>query len=235
MNKKKRFTISIDGFSSCGKSTFARAIAGELGYLYIDSGAMYRAVTLYCLRNGHTAGGVADKNAVLKSLPGINIGFTLNSSTGQYETLLNGEKIEREIRDREVSDNVSAIAAIAGVREKMVDIQREIGAGGGIVMDGRDIGTVVFPDAEIKIFMTADPLIRAQRRYLELVGKGMAADMEAIIRNVNERDLIDGSREASPLRKADDAVLLDNSHMTMEEQMDWFRRLYNDKLNEGSN
>ena len=168
-------------------------------------------------------------------MPGIKISFGLNRDNGQYETLLNGEKIEREIRDRAVSDNVSAIAAIAGVREKMVEIQREIGSGGGIVMDGRDIGTVVFPLAEIKIFMTADPLIRAQRRYLELVGKGMPADREAIIRNINERDQIDGSREASPLRMADDAILLDNSHMTMEEQMVWFRKLYNEKLNEGGN
>src|SRR5512133_3534200 len=235
MKIKKKYTISVDGFSSCGKSTFAKAIAAELSYLYIDSGAMYRAVTLYCLRNGTTTGGVADRDAVLKSMPGIRISFGLNHTTGQYETLLNGEKIEREIRDRAVSDNVSAIAAIAGVREKMVGLQREIGSGGGIVMDGRDIGTVVFPNAEIKIFMTADPLIRAQRRYLELVGKGMPADREAIIRNINERDMIDGSREASPLRMADDAVLLDNSHMTMEEQMVWFRKLYNGKVNEGSN
>jgi len=235
MEKNKKYTISVDGFSSCGKSTFAKAIAAELKYLYIDSGAMYRAVTLYCLRNGTTAGGVADSDAVLNSMPAIRISFGLNHDTRQYETLLNGEKIEREIRDRAVSDNVSAIAAIAGVREKMVEIQREIGTGGGIVMDGRDIGTVVFPNAEIKIFMTADPEIRAQRRYLELVGKGMPADREAIIRNINERDLIDGSREASPLRMADDAVLLDNSHMTMEEQMVWFRKLYNGKVNEGSN
>jgi len=235
MKENKKYTIAVDGFSSCGKSTFAKAIAAELKYLYIDSGAMYRAVTLYCLRDGTTTGGVADRDAVLNSMAGIKISFGLNRDTGQYETLLNGEKIEREIRDRAVSDNVSAIAAIAGVREKMVEIQREIGSGGGIVMDGRDIGTVVFPNAEIKIFMTADPLIRAQRRYLELVGKGMPADREAIIRNINERDLIDGSREASPLRMADDAVLLDNSHMTMEEQMVWFMKLYNDKLNEGSN
>jgi cytidylate kinase len=235
MNKKKRFTVTVDGYSSCGKSTFAKAIAAELGYLYIDSGAMYRAVTLFCVREGLTAGGIADSKAILDSLTNINIGFALDGSTLQYETLLNGERVEREIRDRAVSDNVSAIAAIAGVRVKMVELQRGIGSGGGVVMDGRDIGTVVFPDAEIKIFMTAAPEIRAQRRYLELIEKGMPADLHEIERNVNERDRIDGSRAASPLRMAPDAILLDNSHMTMEEQMVWFRKLYNDKLDEGSN
>ncbi len=235
MNKKKKFTVAVDGFSSCGKSTFSKAIADELGYLYIDSGAMYRAVTLYCVREGLTAGGIADSEAILGSLPDINIGFALDSSTLQYETLLNGERVEREIRDRAVSENVSAIATIAGVRVKMVELQRSIGAGGGVVMDGRDIGTVVFPDAEIKIFMTAAPAIRAQRRYLELIEKGMQANLHEIEKNVNERDRIDGSRAASPLRMAPDAILLDNSHMTMQEQMVWFRKLYKDKLNEGSN
>jgi cytidylate kinase len=235
MNKKKKFTVAVDGFSSCGKSTFAKAIAAELGYLYIDSGAMYRAVTLYCVREGLTAGGIADSESILGSLRDINIGFALDSSTLQYETLLNRERVEREIRDRAVSENVSAIAAIAGVRVKMVELQRSIGAGGGVVMDGRDIGTVVFPDAEIKIFMTAAPAIRAQRRYLELIEKGMQANLHEIEKNVNERDRIDGSRAASPLRMAPDAILLDNSHMTMQEQMVWFRKLYKDKLNEGSN
>jgi len=156
----------------------------------------------------------------------------LNRETGYYETLLNGEKVEREIRDRAVSDNVSAVSTIAEVRRKLVELQREIGAGGGIVMDGRDIGTVVFPEAELKIFMTATPEVRAMRRYLELVGKGLPADPEAVKKNINERDMIDTSREISPLRKADDAVVLDNSNMTPAEQMVWFRELYRRRMNE---
>ena len=233
MKKKKKLTIAVDGYSSCGKSTFAKAIATELGYLYIDSGAMYRAVTLYCIRKGYTSDGMADKEAILSSLNDIRITFNLNSAKGQYEVLLNGEEVEREIRDRGVSDNVSAIAAIAGVRSKMVELQRTIGEEGGIVMDGRDIGTVVFPEAEIKIFMTASPEIRAQRRFLELIEKGLPADLETVKKNINDRDRIDGSRVASPLRKADDAVILDNSFMTPEDQMVWFRKLYKERVYEG--
>ena len=229
---RKKIIITVDGYSSCGKSTFAKAIAAELGYLYIDSGAMYRAVTLFCLRSGHVSGGVADVEGIIASLPEIMITFRLNEKTGYNETLLNGETVEREIRDRAVSDNVSAVSTIAEVRAKLVELQRQIGSGGGIVMDGRDIGTVVFPDAEMKIFMTASPGVRAQRRYLELVGKGLPADYSAVEKNINERDRIDSSRAVSPLRRADDAVILDNSDMTPEEQMVWFRELYGKKTDE---
>ena len=223
---RKKIIITVDGYSSCGKSTFAKAIAAELDYLYIDSGAMYRAVTLFCLRKGYVSGGVADAKSIVDALPGITITFRLNNETGYNETLLNREVVEREIRDRAVSDNVSAVSTIAAVRAKLVELQRKIGAEGGIVMDGRDIGTVVFPDAELKIFMTATPGVRARRRYLELVSKGMPADYNAVEKNINERDRIDSSRDVSPLRRADDAVVLDNSDMTPEEQMVWFRKLY---------
>jgi CMP/dCMP kinase len=233
MKKRKKIIITVDGYSSCGKSTFAKAIAAELGYLYIDSGAMYRAVTLYCLRKGLVSGGIADNHGIIRVLPEIKITFRINHDTGYYETLLNGERVERELRDRAVSDNVSAVSTIAEVRQKLVELQREIGAQGGIVMDGRDIGTVVFPHAGLKIFMTASPAVRAKRRYLELLEKGLPADIAAVEKNINERDRIDSSREISPLRKADDAVVLDNSTMTVSEQMDWFRKLYKQIMNEG--
>jgi len=232
MKRRNRAIITVDGYSSCGKSTFAKAIARELDYIYIDSGAMYRAVTLFCLRRGFVSGGVADTAKIIGSLPEIEITFRKNNETGFNETLLNGESVERELRDREVSDNVSAVSTIAEVRAKMVELQRAMGARGGIVMDGRDIGTVVFPDAPIKIFMTATPAVRAQRRYLELVQKGMPADMTAVENNINDRDRIDSSRDISPLCQADDAVVLDNSEMTPEEQMVWFRKLFKEKLNE---
>jgi cytidylate kinase len=233
MKNRKKIIITVDGYSSCGKSTFAKAIAADLGYLYIDSGAMYRAVTLYCLRKGYVSGGVADNDKIIGALPEIKITFRINRDTGFNETLLNGEKVERELRDRAVSDNVSAVSTIAEVRAKLVELQRAIGARGGIVMDGRDIGTVVFPHAELKIFMTASPAVRAKRRYLELVEKGLQADIAAVEKNINERDRIDSSREISPLRQADDAVVLDNSEMTVGEQMVWFRKLFNQKMNEG--
>ena len=233
MKKRKKIIITVDGYSSCGKSTFAKAIAADLGYLYIDSGAMYRAVTLFCLRKGFVAGGVADTHSIISALPEIKITFRINYDTGYYETLLNGEKVERELRDRAVSDNVSAVSTIAEVRQKLVGLQREIGVSGGIVMDGRDIGTFVFPHAELKIFMTASPAVRAKRRYLELLEKGLPADIAAVEKNINERDRIDSSREISPLRKADDAVELDNSAMTVDQQMDWFRKLYKQIMHEG--
>ena len=233
MKNRKKIIITVDGYSSCGKSTFAKAIAADLGYLYIDSGAMYRAVTLYCLRKGYVSGGVAENDKIISSLPEIKITFRINQDTGFNETLLNGEKVERELRDRAVSDNVSAVSTIAEVRAKLVELQRAIGARGGIVMDGRDIGTVVFPHAELKIFMTASPAVRAKRRYLELVEKGLQADIAAVEKNINERDRIDSSREISPLRQADDAVVLDNSEMTVREQMVWFRKLFKQKMNEG--
>ena len=233
MKKRKKIIITVDGYSSCGKSTFAKAIAADLGYLYIDSGAMYRAVTLYCLRKGYVSGGVAENDKVIGALPEIKITFRINQDTGFNETLLNGEKVERELRDRAVSDNVSAVSTIAEVRAKLVELQRAIGARGGIVMDGRDIGTVVFPQAELKIFMTASPAVRAKRRYMELVEKGLQADIAAVEKNINERDRIDSSREISPLRQADDAVVLDNSEMTVRDQMVWFRKLFKQKMNEG--
>ena len=233
MKNRKKIIITVDGYSSCGKSTFAKAIAADLGYLYIDSGAMYRAVTLYCLRKGYVSGGVADNDKIIGALPEIKITFRINRDTGFNETLLNGEKVERELRDRAVSDNVSAVSTIAEVRAKLVELQRAIGARGGIVMDGRDIGTVVFPHAELKIFMTASPAVRAKRRYMELVEKGLQADIAAVEKNINERDRIDSSREISPLRQADDAVVLDNSEMTVGEQMVWFRKLFKQKMNEG--
>jgi CMP/dCMP kinase len=233
MKKRKKIIITVDGYSSCGKSTFAKAIAADLGYLYIDSGAMYRAVTLYCLRKGYVSGGVAENDKIISSLPEIKITFRINQDTGFNETLLNGEKVERELRDRAVSDNVSAVSTIAEVRAKLVELQRAIGARGGIVMDGRDIGTVVFPQAELKIFMTASPAVRAKRRYMELVEKGLQADIAAVEKNINERDRIDSSREISPLRQAEDAVVLDNSEMTVREQMVWFRKLFKQKMNEG--
>jgi CMP/dCMP kinase len=233
MKKRKKIIITVDGYSSCGKSTFAKAIAADLGYLYIDSGAMYRAVTLYCLRKGYVSGGVAENDKVIGALPEIKITFRINQDTGFNETLLNGEKVERELRDRAVSDNVSAVSTIAEVRAKLVELQRAIGARGGIVMDGRDIGTVVFPQAELKIFMTASPAVRAKRRYMELVEKGLQADIAAVEKNINERDRIDSSRKISPLRQAEDAVVLDNSEMTVREQMVWFRKLFKQKMNEG--
>ncbi|MHC1732782.1 MAG: (d)CMP kinase [Bacteroidales bacterium] len=230
--KKKKIIITVDGYSSCGKSTFAKAIATELGYIYIDSGAMYRAVTLFALRRGLVKDGVADEEQILAAMPEISITFRPDSATGFPATYLNGEKVEMEIRDREVSDSVSPVSTIAGVRARLVELQRAMGAGGGVVMDGRDIGTVVFPDAELKIFMTASPEVRAQRRYLELVSKGLPADREAVVKNITDRDRIDSSREASPLRRADDALILDNSEMTPAEQMEWFRKIFNSRVNE---
>jgi cytidylate kinase len=218
---KKKIVIAIDGHSSCGKSTMAKSLARELGYIYIDSGAMYRAVTLYALRNGWINNGIPDIEKVISGLKNIKITFTWNEETEKNTTFLNGENIEDEIRRLEVSQNVSPISTIAKVRHEMVKQQRENGKNKGIVMDGRDIGTVVFPDAELKIFMTASPEIRAQRRYLELKEKGAPADYSDILKNVEERDKIDSTREVSPLKKAEDALILDNSNLTREEQLQW--------------
>lgn len=229
---KEKIIITVDGYSSCGKSTFAKAIAEELDYIYIDSGAMYRAVTLFALRRGLVGNGIADEPGIMNALPEIIITFMPDRETGFSATYLNGEKVEREIRDRDVSDNVSPVSTIAGVRTRLVELQRSLGAGGGVVMDGRDIGTVVFPDARLKIFMTARPEVRARRRFLELVSKGLPADFNAVMKNISERDRIDSSREVSPLRQADDAIVLDNSDMTPEEQMAWFRELYKKRINE---
>ena len=217
----KKITIAIDGFSSCGKSTMAKDLAREIGYIYIDSGAMYRAVTLYSVENGiFTAEGI-DTEKLKKQIKNIRISFQLNPETGRPDTYLNDINVEKKIRTMEVSSRVSPIAALDFVREAMVAQQQEMGKAKGIVMDGRDIGTTVFPDAELKIFVTASPEIRAQRRYDELKAKGEEAGFDEILENVKQRDYIDQNREVSPLRKADDALLLDNSHMTISQQKEW--------------
>jgi cytidylate kinase len=217
----KKIIIAIDGHSSCGKSTMAKSLAQELGYIYIDSGAMYRVVTLVALRKGLIKNGVPDIPKVIAELENIKITFQWDESLGKNTTFYNGENVEDEIRQLEVSQNVSPISTIAEVRSEMVKQQRENGKNKGIVMDGRDIGTVVFPDAELKIFMTASPEIRAQRRYLELKEKGQDIDFGEILKNVEDRDKIDSTRALSPLKKADDAIILDNSNLTREEQLIW--------------
>lgn len=223
MTKKngKKIVIAIDGHSSCGKSTMAKSLARILGYTYIDSGAMYRAVTLFALRNGWISNGTPDIKKVIDGIKSIKITFSWDEATEKNITFLNGENIEDEIRRLEVSQNVSPISTIAEVRHEMVKQQRENGITKGIVMDGRDIGTVVFPDAELKIFMTASPEIRAQRRFLELKEKGLETNFSEILKNVKERDEIDSTRTVSPLKKADDALVLDNSQLTREEQLTW--------------
>lgn len=217
----KKITIAIDGYSSCGKSTMAKDLARSIGYVYIDTGAMYRAVTLYAMRHGIIHSGSIDTDRLKAEMGNINISFKLNTETGMPDTYLNGELVEREIRTLEVSNNVSPIATLAFVRAAMVCQQQAMGKEKGIVMDGRDIGTTVFPDAELKIFVTASPEVRAQRRYDELKGKGMPAEYNDILANVKERDYIDSHREVSPLRQAEDAIVLDNSHMTIPEQKEW--------------
>ncbi|HPY66949.1 MAG TPA: (d)CMP kinase [Bacteroidales bacterium] len=222
---KKKIVIAIDGYSSCGKSTFAKAIAKELNYIYIDSGAMYRAVTLYSMRKGFIKNGIPYKPGIINDLDNIKIDFIYNPGCGDSEIHLNSENVEKEIRSIEVSSHVSAVSTIPEVRTRMVALQREIGAQKGIVMDGRDIGTVVFPDAELKIFMTASADIRAKRRHDEMTGKGQKISFEEVRRNIVSRDITDENRDISPLRRADDAVVLDNSRMTVEEQMIWVRSL----------
>lgn len=217
----KKIQIAVDGHSSCGKSTFARAIADRLAYLYIDSGAMYRAVTLAMLEAGVENPADMTATDLTDFLQRTEVAFTSPRPGEQPEVTLNGRPVGLAIREQRVADMVSQVAAIPQVRSAMVAIQQSIGRGGGVVMDGRDIGTVVFPHAELKIFMTATPRIRAQRRYDEMVAKGLPADFEAIYSNLVTRDRIDQSRECSPLRQADDAILLDNSSMTIQEQMDW--------------
>jgi cytidylate kinase len=218
----KKITIAIDGHSSCGKSTMAKDLARRVGYIYVDTGAMYRSVTLYALRHGlFREDGSIMTDELEQQLSQVHISFKVNQETGRPDTYLNGELVEQEIRSLEVSNHVSPIAALGFVREAMVAQQQQMGRGGGVVMDGRDIGTVVFPDAELKIFVTASAEVRAQRRYDELVQKGMPADYADILKNVQERDYIDSHREVSPLRQADDALLLDNSHMSIPEQNEW--------------
>ena len=223
----KKIVIAIDGFSSCGKSTMAKDLAKEIGYIYVDTGAMYRSVTLYALRHGmFAADGSIDAAALEKAMPEIKISFRLNAETGRPDTYLNGELVEKDIRSMEVSSKVSPIAALGFVRKALVAQQQAMGKEKGIVMDGRDIGTAVFPNAELKIFVTASAEVRAQRRFDELKAKGMPADFQDILKNVEERDYIDSHREVSPLRKADDAIELDNSHMTIPEQKQWLKEKF---------
>jgi cytidylate kinase len=226
---EKRLIIAIDGYSSCGKSTFAKAIAKELNYIFIDSGAMYRTVTLYCMRRNFIGKDGLNTQGVLSELNDIHIDFIFNRDINEYETFLNSENVEKEIRSMEVAAFVSRISQIQEVRTRMVELQRQIGALKGIVMDGRDIGTVVFPDADIKIFMTASVDIRAKRRYDELAGRGIVIDFEEIKRNIIARDIADENRDISPLRRADDAIILDNSRMTVEEQMLWVKHIIEKK------
>jgi cytidylate kinase len=218
----KKITIAIDGHSSCGKSTMAKELARKLGYIYVDTGAMYRTVTLYAMRNNlFDSEGEVLTDELQKQMNNIKVSFCINKETGRPDACLNDECVENIIRSIEVSNHVSKIAAIPFVREAMVDQQRRMGAEKGIVMDGRDIGTTVFPDAELKIFVTASARVRAQRRYDELQQKGMPADFDEILKNVEERDYIDSHREVSPLRQAEDAILLDNSDMTIPQQNEW--------------
>ena len=227
----KKITIAIDGFSSCGKSTMAKDLAKKLGYVYVDTGAMYRAVTLYAMRNGLFNADGSIKTADLeRQMNKINITFKLNKMAERPDTYLNNELVENDIRTLEVSNHVSQIAAVPFIREAMVAQQQRMGKDKGVVMDGRDIGTTVFPEAELKVFVTASAEVRAQRRYDELKEKGMPADFNDILKNVQERDYIDSHREVSPLRKAPDAIELDNSHMTIAEQSAWLMELVKQKI-----
>ena len=229
----KKIVIAIDGYSSCGKSTMAKDLAREVGYIYVDTGAMYRAVTLFAMRNGvFDAEGNIDEARLKALLPDVKLTFQLNNETKLPEVCLNGENVERYIRTLEVSQHVSPIAALPFVREKLVEQQQAMGNEKGIVMDGRDIGTVVFPDAELKIFVTASAEIRAQRRFKELEAKGMPANFDEILQNVEQRDYIDTHRETSHLRQADDALVLDNSHLTIAEQKVWLMEKFNERTQE---
>ena len=222
MNSNRKIVIAIDGHSSCGKSTFAKAIAARLGYIFIDTGAMYRAVTLYALEHGAMPSGIVDEELVEEMLDKINIDFRFNPSRGASDIYVNGDLVESKIRTIEVSNCVSAVSSIGAVRQKLVAMQQEMGRKRGVVMDGRDIGTVVFPEAELKIYMTADPMVRAERRFKELSAKGDNVTLEEVCENIVSRDKADMTRAISPLRKADDAIVLDNSHISVEEQMAWF-------------
>lgn len=226
---KKRLIIAIDGYSSCGKSTFARSVAKELNYIFIDSGAMYRAVTLFCMRRNFIGENGLNTGGVISELKDIHIDFVYNPDINEHETFLNSENVEKEIRSIEVTSYVSRISQIPEVREHMVELQRQIGVSRGIVMDGRDIGTVVFPDADIKIFMTASVDIRAKRRLDEMKGRGITTDFEEIKRSIIARDIADENRDISPLRRADDAIILDNSRMTVGEQMSWIKQIIEKK------
>lgn len=226
----RKITIAIDGYSSCGKSTVAKGVARKLGYLFIDSGAMYRAVTLYCIQHNIIKNGKFKEADVINALEKIHLEFRLNEETRQSEIHLNGTNVEKEIREMQVSGFVSPISAIREVREKIVLLQRKFKtAGNGIVMDGRDIGTNVFPDAELKIFMTADENVRAQRRWKELQAKGMNVSLEDIKENLRLRDHEDTHRQHNPLKKAEDAVVLDNTNLSLDQQLDFALKLVSER------
>lgn len=226
----KKITIAIDGHSSCGKSTMAKDLARRIGYVYIDTGAMYRAVTLFAMRQGAISDGQVLEDKLRKKMGDVNISFRLNTNTQRPDTYMNDECVEREIRTMEVSRHVSLIAALPFVRAALVEMQREMGKEKAVVMDGRDIGTVVFPDAELKIFVTASAEVRAQRRYDELKAKGESCRYEDILENVKQRDYLDSTRKISPLRQAEDAIVLDNTHMTIQEQQMWLLEEYKKKV-----
>ena len=224
----KKITIAIDGFSSTGKSTLAKQLSKHLGYVYVDTGAMYRAVTFFAMQNGYITADFFDKQSLINSLPSIKLHFEFNPELGFAEMYLNDVNIEKEIRTLEVSNFVSLVAEVSEVRAKLVEQQQEMGKGKGIVMDGRDIGTVVFPKAELKVFMTASSETRAQRRFEELQSKGQEVSFEEVLKNVEQRDYIDTHRDDSPLRKADDAIEIDNSYLTREEQFNAVLEMIND-------
>ncbi len=230
MQFKKKITIAVDGFSSCGKSTLAKALAKELGYTFIDSGAMYRGIALYCIQHNLFEDGYPKEKEINASLDSIRLSFKLNS-LGEQQLYLNGQNVEQEIRQPHVASIVSKIATLPAVREKLVYEQREMGNNGGIVMDGRDIGSVVFPNAELKLFITADPDVRAKRRYLELIEKGIHASFNEVKENLLERDYIDSTRAISPLIQTQDAIVIDNSFMTKEEQLERAMQLAKERIN----
>ena len=228
---KKKIIVAIDGHSSCGKSTMAKDLAREVGYIYVDTGAMYRTVTLYALRHGmFQSDGTVNEEALREAMPTVQVSFVLNPATQLPHACLNGEDVENDIRGMEVSSHVSPIAALPFVREAMTRQQQLMGQAKGIVMDGRDIGTVVFPQAELKVFVTASAEVRAQRRYDELTAKGKTVNYEEILQNVTERDYIDSHRSVAPLRQAPDALLLDNSHLTIAEQKAWLRQRFDEAV-----
>ena len=234
--EKDKIIIALDGHSSCGKSTFAKRIAGELGYAYIDTGAMYRAVTLASMEAGlFETTDAPDEELVISLLDHIELDLRFNPELQRTEIYLNNRMVEDTIRTMAVSAHVSYIAAISAVRRKMVEYQRKLGQAKGVVMDGRDIGTVVFPKAELKIFLTASLEVRAERRYKELIQKGMEADLRQVSENLQKRDHIDSNRQDSPLKQADDALVLDNSHITVDQQMEWFREKYESVTNRQRN
>lgn len=231
---KQSFIVAIDGYSSTGKSTVAKLLASRLGFVYIDTGAMYRMVTLYALRKGWISDGKVNDGALRAALPGLRLAFRHNDTTGKNEAYLNGENVEGEIRGMEVADHVSLIAAQPYVREVLVEKQREMGRGARVIMDGRDIGSAVFPDADVKFFLTASPDIRAERRYQELRAKGESVSREEVAENVRKRDYIDEHRETSPLRRVPEAVLIDNGTMSVEDEVDMMEHIIRDKYDRGN-